>query len=549
MTRARMAAVAAMVLFLSGCPHDVYEIQLTPKGPDVERKLTAWHTGGDKNEDRRLSDERLAELAPLYEKRLSDPDDVLQTFVGTFRDRMPSDVGGAGFYAHYASEMGTSGAYTERFRGDDNQAAVIEDMMAYVDRMVGHLIGWFDSELAGQEGWPALRTFFDTSLRTDLKNMALLFWMVRPMQLGAADSHPETGLAMRALQYLAERGYVEPETVPEFMRMFDQSFGSENSPEKLLRYTQRFAATKMGVPKDKPIPQGLGFLDNAEKADASLRAYLASTSDYAELVRKWREEKAKAAAEAAEKNEPAAEGAEPEAPAPEGQPGAAAEAPAQQSPNPEAGKPDALDVLKPPELSFTFVHFGDSDDEVRVTLGLDREPWTTNGTWDAEAACVRWESSVEKSGREMPIVWYALWTDPDEEFQKQHLGAVALDGDRLFQYCLWRESLTEPEAAEWTAFFASLEPGPEAEGRLNAFRFTHEPKPPAPEEEPGEEKEGKKEEAEKVPSSYAAHAVSLILGGLRAQEESAAPEEPAPSAKGPAPAPATPDKAPEPPTP
>jgi hypothetical protein len=62
----------------------------------------------------------------------------------------------------------------------------------------------------------------------------------------------------------------------------------------------------------------------------------------------------------------------------------------------------------------------------------------------------------------------------DEEFQKEHLGKVALTGDELMQYCLWRSSQDTHSGAEWDDFLAGLKPGTRLMERLDSFRFSSE---------------------------------------------------------------------------
>jgi hypothetical protein len=54
------------------------------------------------------------------------------------------------------------------------------------------------------------------------------------------------------------------------------------------------------------------------------------------------------------------------------------------------------------------------------------------------------------------------------------LGKVAVAGDDLAQYCLWRCSQGEQRGGEWDNFLASLKPGSSLPSKLDAFRFTDE---------------------------------------------------------------------------
>jgi hypothetical protein len=91
-----------------------------------------------------------------------------------------------------------------------------------------------------------------------------------------------------------------------------------------------------------------------------------------------------------------------------------------------------------------------------------------------------WETQIEgrTNASHLPFVCHASWARPDEESQKEHLGKVALTGEALSQYCLWRCSLEARQAAEWDAFVADLKLGDGLLEKLEAFRFTGEPKEP-----------------------------------------------------------------------
>ncbi|MGB2819456.1 MAG: hypothetical protein WBF17_00640, partial [Phycisphaerae bacterium] len=156
--RVKLLLTAVLAGLLGGCEHDEYEIEVTPRGQEIRREITAWHVGSKDGNTQAtgLFDEKLASIAKLYDKRLTRPDEAKQTFVGTFRARTPNDVGGAGFYRRLDSQMGHACAYVERFRGHDEQAGLMEEEMRKVDKSVDLLVKWLESELAGEEGFKKL---------------------------------------------------------------------------------------------------------------------------------------------------------------------------------------------------------------------------------------------------------------------------------------------------------------------------------------------------------------------------------------------------------
>ena len=57
---------------------------------------------------------------------------------------------------------------------------------------------------------------------------------------------------------------------------------------------------------------------------------------------------------------------------------------------------------------------------------------------------------------------------------------MALTGDALNQYCLWRASLDAGQGGEWDAFLAGLQPGAGLLKQIDAFRFPGETNTPPP---------------------------------------------------------------------
>lgn len=64
---------------------------------------------------------------------------------------------------------------------------------------------------------------------------------------------------------------------------------------------------------------------------------------------------------------------------------------------------------------------------------------------------------------------------PEQKYQEEHFDKVALTGNGLLAYCLWRGGLDKSDGAQWGDFVASLRPGRELAKRVNAFRFQGEP--------------------------------------------------------------------------
>ena len=110
-------------------------------------------------------------------------------------------------------------------------------------------------------------------------------------------------------------------------------------------------------------------------------------------------------------------------------------------------------------------------------LTLPIAPTHTNGRWDETSKQVVWDASVaaRTNDLDLPISCYANWAEPDGPFQLKHFGRLVLSGDQLTEYCVWRSSLGEKQAAEWDSLLESLYPGEELAKKLNAFRLLDEP--------------------------------------------------------------------------
>jgi hypothetical protein len=486
MKQAHWVVLTLVAVLLSGCDITVWEIQLRPRDEKIERQLTVYQVDAgaspvldEPNEKKNISSadpDDLARVEGLYPKRLPG---LLRghkaSFVGTFGEKMPGDVGGAGSYVHYATSLGTSSIYVERFRGEPDQAAVLLKAFEAIDRITDHLTAWLKGELAAHENWGRLEDFMNREFRRDMKNLLVY---IHPSNNIRGPGREKAGqVAMvRIIQYLAERGYFSSADVPAIRRAFSES----GSPDDyMLKHTRRLLAKRMGLAAEAAESKTFAFLATAESAQASIETYLASTPDYKALVAE-RKEEAKSERE-----------------------------------KPEPGDV-IMELIKGTPLHMKLDIFGDSPDAILLLLETGTQPWMTNGKWDAETGKVVWEQALPDK-TDPPQMCFALWSSPDEAQQTKHFGRVALASKDLFNYCLWRAALTEAEATEWDAFVASLEPGKNLKRRLERFRFSGEPTQPA-------------EGEEDLPESHAANVVDVIVGELfpdeDKQEKTAEPEAP-----------------------
>ena len=165
---------AILVVFLTGCPHDCFEVEVRPAGQTFQRKLTGWHLDGENDKEvQPLSAEQLARIGRLYPKRETPDNASKHVFSGQFTDRTPADVGGAGFYTHFTSPLGSTSCYVERFRGKDDLESQLSQRRQAAEKLTDLVIGWLTAELGRDPNFPRLKKFLDEDLRRDLKNLGV----------------------------------------------------------------------------------------------------------------------------------------------------------------------------------------------------------------------------------------------------------------------------------------------------------------------------------------------------------------------------------------
>jgi hypothetical protein len=436
-------ALASLVL-LVGCDYDCYEVEIKPEGDAFRRTLTCWRQGGERAEEvQRMDEGKLARIAALYARRISPKDAKKQVFSGRFTDKTPTDVGGAGSYAHWTSPLGSASFYVERFRGHDDLDRQLVKRGKAADELVDLLEGWLAAEIGSEPDFPKLKRFLDDHLRQDLKNMGIYEWAGSMAEERHGKAEEE--FFYRAGLYLWERGYFTPQEIPALYRSMDS-----HDYQAVLRHVQRLLARKLGVPDDQPVPESLGFLNDVKRLKASFEKYARSTKLYQQRIAQWKEKAAK-------------DGKKPQEPTPE----------------------DLVEELLLQGIGESSDFWGQGNDSVTVRLLCGQKPFSTNGTWEKSLSGVKWSCTL-KPNRALPAMFFAAWSVPDEKFQEDHFGKVLLQGEDLAQYVLWRRGLKPEEAREWNGFLDHLKPGPGLKKAVNAFRFSTDPKvnPEKPKERP-----------------------------------------------------------------
>src|SRR5262245_10537156 len=231
--------LASLAVLLAGCVRNSYEVELTPAGSSLDRKLTVRQQtrGAD---PANAFDVEVRKIAQEYRVAPPRPPAAAKTheFQGRFAGRLPRDVGGYGTFTHWETELGSVSIYVERFRGDDDAEGVLKRRQASADRLVELAVAWLRPELDGDPQWPAFRQFLQKDFRRDLHNVAIYAWT-----MGMARTSDEfTEVLVRGLQYVVERGYITPDDVPAISRAIADAQRGDH--ERLMKLCNRLLADR-----------------------------------------------------------------------------------------------------------------------------------------------------------------------------------------------------------------------------------------------------------------------------------------------------------------
>ncbi len=437
----RRAVLATLLLVgLTSCDHNVYQIRLVPQDDGFRRELTVWRTSGGEDGIGTLPEEELKEIVKHYPGAKPGSGAVKHEFAATFKAKTPADVGGAGWLLQHSSRMGTAWRYIERFRGNPDVAGTLNRSTKAVDRISDMLIGWLNQEFGGHKDLAKLGKFIDTELRGDLKNVAVYAWLSNntshQMWLAKEDrgEQLEKEMHARILHFVAERGYLRAEDVPLLARIAAR-IGDEEAMDQAIRSILKLIFAKAGLAESELIGKLASLFVQGDAAKASVERYLRTTPEYKALLAEWRKT---------------------------------------QTDDPESrpAKPDPTDVLEELGKDLIQLGFGDTADELRLSLAATAEPYDTNGLWDPKARQVSWDGPLSNRGKpkaKLPAICYAYWSQPAKAFQRKHFGEIRLDGEQLADYCLWRSGLTAEEGAEWDGFVDRLRPGKDLTKALETF--------------------------------------------------------------------------------
>ena len=194
-------------------------------------------------------------------------------FAGTFSGATPQDIGGAGSWSRFKSEMGDLCLYVERFRGNPDQAAVLARAAYCADQLAELVALWFAAEMKDEPRLATLLTFIRGPFRGRTCAMSPFISGCRRRRgtgAGGGEGHAEE-FAVQGAQFLAERGYLKVEDLPVLLGAMSRQ--QDRDVTQALRLIQRQVATRMGVPQDQPTPDSLGFLGDVKRATESYERF------------------------------------------------------------------------------------------------------------------------------------------------------------------------------------------------------------------------------------------------------------------------------------
>jgi hypothetical protein len=463
------------MLFAAGCEERIYQIELRPKGDEIERRLTITRRDLPSHGPTSLTQDdhpELVRIARAYGALTPDVPRCEASFSGTFGSTLPKDVGGDGHYIHFESPLGRVRIYVERFRGNDDIYSSLEARRKAVDQIVDLLVGWFELELSGQPDWPKVRSFLAQQFRTDLQNFSLFVWSTNVRNIfESTDALAE--VTVRAAQYFVERNYLSYEDLPALRRELEDAMQRGNAAALLARIRRLIVARSGG--SETRLKESLGFLSERKTMEASWHRYFFQSAYFnkhmADIGLEHRHVLGSKPSVAAK--------------TPPGATSNAAEPALVVSAKFEEDKErDLLGNLGMQAFVFSR-HFLSNESRVRASLEAPRKPFWTNGDWNAQRGRVDWSpliAELSKPARddsgpffEWPTLCFAAWDEPNEEQQKKQFGSVGLAGHELLNYCTWYTGLSALEKREWDAFLPTVKKGEGPAVRLKSFHFSNEP--------------------------------------------------------------------------
>lgn len=415
--RFRFVGAILAISILPGCFESrisYYDIEMRVDQDQLIRKVSFKDISKDEQE----------RITTLYQKNVEG------NYVGQFYGDLPEDVGGAGSFNCFKTEMGSKFVYIERFRGNDSLIVQVEDSLEAANMLTDYLTGWLETKLSDEKGYASLKEFCDQSLKKDLANLSIYCQRLFLFDKNSEDGKSEEDILLRMAQYLHERNYFEIEELPMIFRALNESDSDKGAKNNMI-HLKHFVAKKMGYSSGK-IPESLDFLSDPKMVEISWNKYIESTSQYRTEM------------ESKKLSDP-------------------------NSNLPSGGEWLVKQVTN--KIGFEICLFGCEEVHLKLTLQCGTEPYDTNGLWSPEHKTIGWDEKREKH-KQYPALLYAIWSQPEDSFQTKHFGKIILKGKALGEYCLWQNGLTPDEGKAWRRFLTELKPDKNLPTQITGYSFT-----------------------------------------------------------------------------
>ena len=211
--RTFLSACGVLSLILSGClgQHDCFQVEIRPEGEAFRRQLTGWHAGDACKTAFLRATHSAPGSAACIPRRGDPPTGTSSSSPGVSKEPRRATSAGRSCTC-FASSLGSTWCYVERFRGDDDLASQLARRHATADRLVDVLVGWFGSELGKEPHFPVRSRSFSTEISggtcTTSRSTRL---SARQAKARKGSPTAQESLGSCGRQHFSERGYFTPE--------------------------------------------------------------------------------------------------------------------------------------------------------------------------------------------------------------------------------------------------------------------------------------------------------------------------------------------------
>lgn len=419
---------------LASCKSEKYNLELRPQGQVLQRELSVWAEAdkSDESEFDEFPEAPLQRIVAAYGAGMPANLATVHRYAGEFGPDMPDDIGGSGLYLNWPTSLGSAYVYVEQFRGNDELNFGIERQQTTVNRAVDVLVLWLNTEFEDSNDLRFLVSATDQKIRGDVLDMAAHGWAD---DIFASEALSQDEMLTRLGYYMVKRGYLNGAELPDMYHAV-HALSTHDDSGPLADILSRGLARRIGIRPDQPVPSPLEAIrDDWESYYGSLEEFLESNAELKALERSW-----------------------------------------QSTDGGEATDPvTASDVLES-VFPFEFISFGTpGSGHLLARLHTLYEPDVTNGEWHEDVGAVVWDESLAVDADQtlrVPNHHFAMWAKPAVDFQLQHFGNVAITGEFLSEYGIWRVGLGQERGEEWDLFLDSVQSDADFVQRVADFKFS-----------------------------------------------------------------------------